>query len=1030
MQIPKNFNRLNLRRVLRGGAFGASVSAMIVAMPAMAQDVDVDTEDRIVVTGSRIQTDATTSSPSPVVAIGGDDIATSGKTDITQLLRETPSLQGSLPANFSAFNVADTEDSDLGVGLLDLRGLGIERTLVLQNGRRHVPGSAGQSAVDTNTIPVSMIDRVEVLTGGASSIYGADAVSGVVNFILRDGSDFDGLEVRGQGGITDNGDAEEAFLSVATGFEFDDGRGSAVIGVEYTRTEPVFASERGFAGSGLRTFAPNSPEVAAFLGIDPDADNTFVPDYRLPISSRFGIIALGDDTNPPSAFFTVASSPDGSYGTVGSGMFPAVQVFDNGALRPYNAGDIFIDGFDAIGGDGIAANPDVELILPKVSRVVLNANTEYEITPGLNFFLEGKFAFSDTFDSVQVNGFNDDIPIALDNPFIPAELQAQIDSLINDDGLSPVIVMSRDTLDDAVRPLPNAERTTFRIVGGFTGNLTDSISYELSYNYGRTEATVTNPHTRIEDRFFAAVDAVRDPMTGEIVCRSDLDPDAIPPVSPFPQPPSGFRTFEPGDGQCAPINLFGENAIVGAGAEFAFVETSSRSVLTQEVLLATLTGDTSELFELPAGPIGWAGGFEYRKEKSDFQPDPLNTAGLTFGSVSAGATQPSGGEYSVYEGFFEARIPILRDIVLFDSLEANGSVRVSDYNTIGTTTTWAVGGRWATSDWLTFRGTYSNAIRSPNIGELFAPQNPSTIGATQDPCNPQFINAGTQFREQNCLMFVAPGFNSTDFNSAFVPGLSGGNPNLDEEKATTITAGMVFRPSGGLEGLTVIADFWDIKIDGAIDALTAFDIAQACVDLPDINNQFCEQIFRDPTDGFITGFVSGQINLGSIETRGVDWSVTYTFDVPTIGGREDMGVLTLGSIGTRFLRYDEFQDPTDLTVFEDRLGSFAQPKWISNFTADWRLGDLGLGWTGRLESSQLLLGIDNSDLESNPNFSDPLRTGRAFVHDITVDYYMSESLRFYGGVNNVMDRDPFVGTLSRPAGPRGRFFFIGVQANL
>ncbi len=1020
--------RLSIRRALLEGTIITSLLAM--GGTALAQEADAVTKDQIIVTGSRILTDAATSASSPVLSIGGDDIATSGKTDITQLLRETPSLQGSLPANFSAFNGAGTEDSDLGIGFLNLRSLGIARTLVLQNGRRHVAGTAGQASVDISNIPVSMLDRVEVLTGGASSIYGADAVSGVVNFILRDGGDYDGLEVRAQGGITGKGDAEDAFLSVATGFEFDGGRGSTVVGVEYTRTRAVFASDRSFAGSGLRTFAPNNAAVAASLGIDPNADNTFVPDYRLPISSRFGIIALGDVVNPPSAFGSVASSSDGTFGTVGSANIPVVQIFDNGTLRPFNGGDIFIDAFDAIGGDGIAANPDIELILPKTSRVVLNANTTYEVANGVNFFVESKFAFTDTFDSNQVNGFNDDIPIALDNPFIPAALQTQIASL-QADGLTPLIVMSRDTLDNDVRPRPNAERTTFRIVGGFMGDLTDTISYEVSFNYGRTSAITKNSNVRLEDRFFAAVDAVTDPGTGNIVCRSDLDPNAEPPLSPFPEPRSGFNTFNPGDGTCAPINLFGENTITGAGADFAFVDTISRTVLTQEVLLASLSGDSSALFELPAGPIGWAGGFEYRREKSNFTPDSLNTAGLTFGSVSAGPTQPSGGQYSVYEGFFEAKIPLLRDMPLVEFLEANGSVRISDYNTIGTTTTWAVGGRYGPTDWLTFRGTYSKAVRAPNIGELFAPQNPALIGATQDPCNPQFINAGTAFRAANCALFVAPGFNSTAFNSAFVSGLSGGNPALNEEQATTITAGFVFTPTEGpLDGLTIIADFYDIKIIDAIGSLAPFDVAQACVDLPDINNQFCDQIFRDPTDGFITGFVSGQINLGSLETRGVDWAVTYTLDVPKMAGRADLGTLTLSSVGTRFFRYNEFQDPTDLSVFENRLGAFARPEWIVNFRANWQLDDFSFSWAGRLASSQLLPGIDNSDIDSNPNFSDPFRTGSAFVHDITMDYQISDSINIYGGVNNVLDRDPFVGTLSRPAGPRGRFFFVGVRANL
>ncbi len=1020
----------------------SSSLAVMAAMPAYAQDGDA-ADDTIIVTGSRIKTNNVTSAASPVLSIGGDEIATSGETDITFLLRETPALQGSLPANFSAFNGADTDDSDLGIGFLNLRSLGIERTLVLQNGRRHVAGTAGQAAVDVNTIPVSMLDRVEVLTGGASSIYGADAVTGVVNFILRDGSDFDGLEIRAQGGISDEGDAEEAFLSVATGFEFANGRGSAVVGVEYTRNEAVFADERSFAGSGLFRFVPNDDNVAAFVGADPGASNTFAPNATLPVSSRFGIISIlnrNDGLNDAFAGFALGllnddgSVPNTPLNSGADSSVPMFQVFDNGTLRPFNSGTIFTDLFDAIGGDSIATDPDIELVLPESDRILLNANADYEINKHMNFFLETKFAFTDSIDSAQVNGFNDDIPISLENPFIPAALRAQINSLIGL-GVDPILAVSRDSLDINAINRQNSERTTFRIVGGLQGELPHGIEYELSYNYGRTDVDVINPRTRIEDRFFAAVDSVIDPATGEVVCRSDLDSNTLPGTSPFPQSRTGFLTFEPGDGQCVPVNIFGENTVSREAADFIWIPTKERTTVTQEVFLATLSGDSSDFFELPAGPIGFAAGFEYRNERSQFTPDGLDTAGLTFGATASGPTFRSGGTEEVYEGFIEGQIPIAHDLPLMKYFEITGSARFSDYDSIGSTTAWSVGGRWQPHDWLTFRGTFSNAVRPPNIGELFSPQQPASLGATQDPCNPQFINGGSQFRAANCALFVAPGFDSSNFNTAFVPGLSGGNPDLQEEKAETITAGFVFRPDGPLQGLLVIADFYDIKIDGAIDALGPFDIAQACVDLPSINNQFCDQIFRNPVNGDIDGFVSGQINLGSLETRGVDWSVTYDLDVVDViggfvGGGEDLGNLRLGANGTRFLRFNEFQDPTDLTVFEDRLGEFAIPTWIVNFNADWTLDDFNFGWNGRFESSQLLPGVDNGDIRNNPTFVDPLSTGSGFVHDFTADYQLLENINVYGGVNNVLDRDPFKGTLSRPAGPRGRFFFLGARVNL
>lgn len=1017
-----NAARASLRCLL---VSSSCISALAFAAPAFGQEAAQAAADQdvVIITGSRITTDAATSAASPVQVVGGGEVATSGETDVSVLLRETPSLQSSVPATFSAFNGADTEDSDLGVGLLNLRSLGIERTLVLQNGRRHVPAVAGQAAVDVSTIPISLLDRVEVLTGGASSIYGADAVSGVVNFVLRKGSDFDGMEVRAQTGISSQGDAEEFFLSVADGFDYADGRGDFTYGIDYTNTTAVFAGDREFAGSGIRNFSPNSPELAAFLGVSPNAANTYAPNQTLPISSRFGIIAIGDGF--ASAFGTVADSPDGTFGTIGAAGVPTAQVFANGVLRPYNAGDIFINPFNAVGGDAIATTPDLELILPESERFLFNANTSYAINDALNFFTESKFVYSNTFDSVQVNGFNDDIPISLDNPFIPAALRAQLNALTGE-GLDPVVVMSRDTLDRDVLPKVNAERTTFRIVSGFEGELPFGWNYELSYNFGRSDAKIRNSNTRLDDRFFAAVDAVIDPDTGAAVCRSTLDASAIPPVSPFPQPREGFFSFAPGAGsQCRPINLFGENAITGAGADFVYVDTIDNTTVQQQAILATLSGDTEIFFSLPGGPIGWAVGAEWRKEKSEFVPDPLDTAGLTFGATSGGPTFPSGGGTDVAEAFVEVRVPLLANQPFAELLEVSASGRTSDYSTIGGTETWSFGGRYAPHPWITLRGTIAEAVRAPNIGELFAPLQPDSIGADDDPCNPNLIIAGTEFREQNCLDLVGPDYDSTKFLSAFVAGVTGGNIDLLPETAKTRTFGFVFEPEGALTGLRVIADYYDIEIDGAIDALDAFDIASACVDLPSLDNQYCAQIDRDPVDGFITGFRSGQINLGALETRGVDFSVTYEFELP-----ETWGEMRLGVAGTNFLKYDEYQDPTDLTVFEDRLGEFALPEWIANLSADWMLGDFTFGWAGRYEGEQLLPGISNSDIESDPNFADPFQADATFVHDLSVEYNLNERTKFYGGVNNVLDEEPLIGTLSRPAGPRGTFFFVGLEAKL
>ncbi|MEL6365931.1 MAG: TonB-dependent receptor [Pseudomonadota bacterium] len=1008
--------------------------AIATAAPVLAQDAETEDDgDLIVVTGSRIATDSTLTAASPVLAIGGDDIRTSGQIDITALLRESPALQGSLPGSFSAFN-----GGPLGTSRLNLRSLGTERTLVIEDGRRHVAGQEGTAAVDVNTISTALLERVDVLTGGASSIYGADAVSGVVNFIMRDGASFDGMEVRVQTGITDDGDAEEWFLSIANGFTFEEGRGSMVFALEYQGTELVTGADRDFAGSGQATLIPDFASSPF--------SNVYAANVTLPISSGFGVIALDDNGfGNASAFVETAFFGANGPGcrTVGSANIPTCQVVDNGVLRPYNPGDIFVDAFNAVGGDAVPVLTDDTIILPETDRILFQTNTDYSVNDFMSFFVDTKYSFTRTIENNQVNGFNDDIPIALDNPFIPDALAAQVQSLI-DDGLDPSIGVSRDVLDISARSNPIAERKLFRIVGGFEGQLPVlGFDYEVSYNFGRTDADITS-RQRIEDRYFAAIDAVEDPTTGEIVCRSELDTTDpatyAPPTSIFPAQNDNFgiSTFVPGDGQCVPINILGLNSISQEGADFIYRPTTSQNTIEQRVFLATVTGDTEEYFSLPAGPIGFAVGFENREEESAFQPDSFSNAGLTFGTLESrgGITRPSFGVYEVSEGFIEYNVPLLADLPGVKYLEFRGSNRWSNYTTTGTANAWSYGGRYQPFEGLTLRTTFSRAVRSPNIGELFAPLFTVTLGADEDPCNPQFIDAGSEFRRDNCAILVGPAlgtdpgaYNSTNFLSAFVPGVSGGNPDLNEEVADTFTIGGVWQPSGFLEGLTVNADYYSIEIEGLIDTLDGFDIAQNCVDLPTLNNQFCTQIDRDPTDGFITGFRSGQINLAAVETAGVDWRVIYEFEMPTLPvfGFDLPGDMRFAANGTRFLKYDETRDVSAPDAVTDVLRTTGLPEWIVNFSSDWTIGDFVFGWRGRYESSQLTPGIEPEDLVSNPNFSRITETGSALVSDFSASYFVRDDLEIYGGINNAFEAEPFIAQLSRPAGPRGRFLFVGVN---
>jgi len=1000
-----------------------------------AQEIEETEEvEKIQVTGSRIAQDETLEATSPVISIGSDDIKTSGQIDIGALLRESPQLQASLPGSFSAFN-----GTPLGASQLNLRNLGTVRTLVVENGRRHVSGIEGSGSVDVNTISTALLRNVEILTGGASAVYGADAVTGVVNFNMRSGASFDGVEVRSQAGVTDQGDANEFFLSIANGFSSSDGKGDLVFAVEYQETSAVFARDRKFAGSGLQRRVTNNQATIDGLGIDARFANTWVPDARLPISSDQGVISLTG-----SSFVEVINS-GGQLGcdTIGTSAFPTCQVFDrSGQLRAYNPGDIFIGGFDASGGDGVPTDPDNELILPKSERLLFQAAGSYDISDYASFFIDAKYVGSETQETNQVNGFNDDIPIALDNPYIPQALMQQVTAL-QAEGITPDIVMSRDVLDVNAQSNPLADRKTTRIVFGVEGIIPSlDFNYELAYNYGETTANITS-RARIEDRYFAAIDAAINPDTGEISCRSDFADDPSIPIGPFPFPAQndnfGFLTFQAGDGSCVPINLFGSDSISQEGANWIFQPVTSLNKIKQENILAVVSGDSSEIFELPAGPISFAFGYEWRRESSRFTPGNFAAAGFTFGTIDSngGVQNPSFGSYTVDEYFVEAKIPLIEGMYLIEQAELTMAYRSSDYEPYGSTDAWTLGGRWSPIDTLTVRATLSEAVRVPNIGEAFSPTSFASIGAGDDPCNQNFIGAGSEFREANCVALigaaVADGtYESTNFLSAFVSGSVGGNPNLAPEEAETFTLGLVWRPDGSLydalDGLVVTFDYYDIQIDGLIDSLSGAEIAENCVDSVDINNLFCAAIDRDANNGFITDFRSGFINLAAVETSGIDFRVDYGFDITTFEDSDSRIDITLN--GTNFIKNDQTRDITNPDEITDVLGTFTRPEWIVNMNFDYTLGDFVVGWRGRYESSQLLPGIGNEDLVSNPDFVDISSTGASIVHDLSLSYSASENLEVYGGINNLLEEEPFLGTLSRPAGPRGRFLFLGLNYSM
>ena len=267
------------------------------------------------------------------------------------------------------------------------------------------------------------------------------------------------------------------------------------------------------------------------------------------------------------------------------------------------------------------------------------------------------------------------------------------------------------------------------------------------------------------------------------------------------------------------------------------------------------------------------------------------------------------------------------------------------------------------------------------------------------------------------------GYDVNDYITAGIPGVTGGNPLLAAEEAETVTAGIVYEPEF-VDGLRFIVDYYSTEIEGAIDALSPVRVAEACVDLPSVANNFCPLITRDPK-GFITFHQSGQVNLGAFEVEGVDFGIDYGFELGSVG-LEGWGAIDFGLNGTKLIDFNEYQDPIDNTVFETRVGEFGYPEWIVNANASWSFKDLVLTWQGRYEESQLLPGLSNQQFAGNPLFADPSQSGESWVHDINFAYTLARVSTFTE-VNNAFDRAPYLGALHVSGRTKGSIRFPGSQ---
>ncbi|WP_408951856.1 TonB-dependent receptor domain-containing protein [Lysobacter sp. Hz 25] len=953
-----------------------------VVAPAYAQQAetasneDVTKIETVTVTGSRIS-NPNVVSPAPVSILTAEDIKATGAINIGDLLTTMPQLATTFTMGNSGRFIGTA-----GVAMQDLRNLGTARTLVLVNGRRMVGASAGTSAVDTNLIPADWVERVEIITGGASAVYGADAVSGVVNFILK--KKFEGANLHAQIGDSQHGSFGKEFISLTGGWNFAEDRGNVALSFEHSQQDRLMFGDR-FGKQAYR--AIRSPGSGF--------DNTLLPDAGNYTITSAGTFSLGSNFNPSLRY---TFDPNGQ---VRKQRFDGPADRDSPTLRNTNATCQNCDRLDG--------NQDLQ-IQPQYKRDTVSAVAGFDLNQDHRLYFEGMYSkvHSKSYFSPAFGATGNPHIIERDNAYVTPELLALM-------GARQSINVARNDVDAGSRG-EDTDRQTARVVFGAEGALTSDWLYDVSVNYGRTHERRRNLNNRHMERFYAGLDAVKD-ANGNIVCRSKIDPGHMN-LAYYNNTATLDGIISPEvAASCIPFSVFGEGAISPAAANWFNVTTISKARLTQFVAGGSLTNNN--LFELKAGPVSFGTGVEYRRETSRSINDPLDIAGETF----LNAIPNSGGSYNVREIWAEVAVPLLADLPAIKSLTVGAAGRYSKYDTIGGTKAWRYNLDWAINDSLRIRGNMSAAVRAPNIDELFGGQS-QNFGGVLDPCDP--INTRNAkdpaVRARNCAALgLPPDFQDTF--SATNEGLSGSNPDLDPETGRSWTAGFVFTPTF-LEGFGMNVDYWEIKIIDSITAPTFQQTADRCVDNPNgIDNIYCRNTERGP-DGQISFLTSINQNIAATTTDGIDLGMYYSH--PLWGGR-----MRWDLNATKVLGYTDypFQEDKDETVDQNKTLGF--PEWKATVRVAYMRDNWDVNWSTRFADGGLR--VTNESYRSNPTSTRPITAGSGVFHDVRGSYTIKDSgWQIYGGVTNLFDSDPPVNLFGTGFGSGlydsiGRAYYVGVN---
>ena len=1003
-----------------------------------------DDNDEIVVTGSRIRR-PNLDSPVPVTTLQGEAFFQTGSTSVGDVLNDLPALR----STFSQANSTRFLGTS-GLNLLDLRGLGTQRTLVLVNGRRHVAGDILSTAtsVDTNTIPTDLIDRVDVVTGGNSAIYGSDAIAGVVNFVLKD--HFSGLQIRGQSGISKYGDAASSYVSALGGVNFADGRGNIALNLEFAHQDDFYASDRPYSAQNDGFITTDSDPSGTPNGSDGIPDRTFVRDLRSGTYSNAGTFLLCCRSG---GGFGIAYQPY---------IFQA-----NGNLTP-QTGTIqnslsYTPSY--VGGEGNNFRDGTQFAFqPKLNRYSANLIGHFEISRAFVPFIEASYSRTDSIGSASGPFFTSASgspreKFFSDNPYLTAQARGilrQQDSydancsyVTGGDGVPDAdrgqcgISIYKNAVDLTNR-VETARRETYRAVVGVRGDFNGDWHYELSANYGEfKEKTAILGNVNLQ-RYLLSIDAVdqgkyqNGVANGNIVCRSKIDPAARAAFEGAGNTSLAASQLANDVAQCVPVNLFGSGTVTQAARDYILQNSYANGKITQLVLSGFLSGDTSQWFSLPGGPVGFSIGGEYRRETAYYKQDDVTAAGLTFYNAIPEFNPTS---FEVKEVYGELRLPILKDVPFFRELTVSGAFRVADYKgSTGTVLAYNAGVEWSPVRSLKFRGNYARAVRAPNLSDLYTPlgQNYDTV---YDPCDSTHIGAGSTTRAANCHSDGVPAVYNFEYRAS-IGYLSGGNPSLKAETSDSYTVGGVFQPTF-LPGFSFSADYYNISVNDVITAPSAQNVLNACYDAGSLNNQFCALFARYTGAGAgPAGEVTGQIlnnslhliplNFAKLQVSGIDFDLGYDHQIGRIGH------LSVHGVYTRALQNNSYLDPTDPGRYDQTLGELGDPKNAFNIEASLKTGPVTFGYKfrylgqmvpGSWEDAHSVQGRAPQNADAYPiQYYKPVT-----YHDIRLEVDVNKKYNMYLGVDNLLNKLPPYGLTGAGAGSAiynnlGMFLYAGFVA--